>query len=112
MHYQNFRKATALILAVIMTLALIPTASAAESAPALVILAVEPAAPGSITDVYLNEADGREIAAAQTAKSTEAKKPQAITGYIYESFSEELCCKGWMSNPLLNSRAAAPSVAV
>jgi len=78
----------ALILAVLMTLARIPTASAAEPTPAPTALAVEQTTPGSVTDLYINESDGREIAPAQTAKSTEVKNPQTITGYIYESFSE------------------------
>ena len=51
-------------------------------------LAVAQGDPGSVTETYINESDGREIAPPQTAKSTEAKNPQAIIGYVYESFSE------------------------
>ena len=80
MRNQHFRKATALIVAVIMTLAIIPSALAVQP--------IEPGDPGSVTDRYINEADGREIVAAQTSKSTEAKNPQTINGYVYESFSE------------------------
>ena len=63
-----------------MTLALVPTASAAQPA--------EPDGPGSVTDKYINEADGREIAAAQISKSTEVKNPLTIMGYVYKSYSE------------------------
>jgi len=55
-----FNKLAALLLAVIMTLAFIPTASAAQSAA----LTADPGDPGSVTDKYINEANGREIAPA------------------------------------------------
>jgi hypothetical protein len=44
--------------------------------------------PNSVTYKYINEADGREIAASQTVKTTETKKPQSVSGYSYQSFSE------------------------
>ena len=102
----HFHRITALLLAAIMTFALIPSAQAAQS------ITAAPGDPGSATDRYVNEADGQEIAAAQTVITSEKKNPQTIRGYEYSTFSEELCCKGWMSNPLLNSMATAPSVAV
>ena len=77
MQYKHFRKITSLFLAVLMTLSLIPSTLAAGSADA-----------GTVTDMYVNEADGREIAAPQTVKSSEVKNPQTIMGYIYKSFSE------------------------
>ena len=44
--------------------------------------------PGSMTDRYLNEADGREIAPSQTVTSSAVKNPQNILGYEYVSYSE------------------------
>lgn len=67
-----------LIVALIISAFVIPaSASAAEQGD-----------PGTVTDKYINEADGREIAAAQTVTTSEKKDPQTIDGYEYESFSE------------------------
>ena len=79
---------TALFLAVVMTLTFIPSAQAAPDQSPTTVLATELGSPGSVTDRFINEADGREIAAAQTVKTTVVKNPQAIPGYVYESFSE------------------------
>jgi hypothetical protein len=51
-------------------------------------LAAGPETPATSTDRYINEADGREIAAPQTVPSKEVKIPQAIIGYEYQSYSE------------------------
>ncbi|MCD7947392.1 MAG: DUF11 domain-containing protein [Oscillospiraceae bacterium] len=67
----------AMLLAVIMVMGLFPTTA----------LALEQGDANSLTEKYINEADGREIAAAQTSKTTEVKDPQTIVGYEYESFS-------------------------
>lgn len=50
--------------------------------------ALEQGEPSTVTEKYINEADGREIATAQTSKTTEVKDPQTIVGYEYASFSE------------------------
>ena len=68
----------AILLTLITVMGLFPTAA----------FALEQGEPNSVTEKYINEADGREIASAQTSKTTEVKDPQVIVGYEYESFSE------------------------
>jgi uncharacterized repeat protein (TIGR01451 family) len=50
--------------------------------------AAEPAAPGTTTDRYINEADGHEIATPLTVPAKEVKTPQTIVGYEYKSYSD------------------------
>ena len=68
----------ALLLTLVAVIGLFPTAA----------LAAEQGDPGTVTETYINEADGREIAAAETYTTAEEKNPQTIDGYEYESFSE------------------------
>jgi len=65
----------AILLTLVITLGLLPAAALEQNKQ-------------TTTDRYINEADNREIAAAETVKSTEIKTPQKISDYVYESFSE------------------------
>ena len=67
-----------LLLTLVAVIGLFPTAA----------LAIEHGDPGTVTETYINEADGREIATAQIYTTSETKTPQTIDGYEYESFSE------------------------
>ena len=50
---------------------------------------LEPGAPGSLTERFVDEATGRELAGAVTSKSGWVKEAPVIDGYEYRSFSQE-----------------------
>jgi hypothetical protein len=65
------------LLAILMTFVM---AVGAFPLPAFAVEQAVQGSPGSVTDKYLNEADGREIAPSQTVTSSAIKNPQNIIG--------------------------------
>ncbi|MEH2933918.1 isopeptide-forming domain-containing fimbrial protein [Acutalibacter sp. JLR.KK004] len=50
--------------------------------------AVEPGSLGSVTETFIDEATGREIADPRTAKSSWTKEPPHVEGYEYQGFTQ------------------------
>lgn len=56
--------------------------------PAFAMETIDPGAPGSLTERYIDEAAGRELAPPATSKSSWVKEAPEIAGYEFESFSQ------------------------
>ena len=77
------KKTSKKLLALLLTLVMIVGAIPASA------LALEPDDPGSVTQKFISEATGKEFSEPQISKTTEAKKPQAVKGYVYaDSYTE------------------------
>ena len=59
------------------------------SAAAVPASAMEAGSPGSVTENFIDEATGRELAQVQVSKSQWAKEASKIVGYEYASFSQQ-----------------------
>lgn len=76
---RHSKRLLALLLTLIMVIGLVPASASA----------LEAGDPNTLTEKYINEGTGKEIAEPQTSKATEAKTPQAVKGYVYaNSYTE------------------------
>lgn len=74
------KKIISLLLAVLLLFGCVPFSA----------LAIEQSDPNTLTEIYLNEATGKEFSEPRTSKTIEAKTPQAVKGYVYaDSYVEQ-----------------------
>ena len=85
----NTNKLLAIILAFVTMVGALPISGFAAAVATPTPASSPVSNVGTITDRYIDEVNGSEIATQQTAPATEAKTPQAIDGYQYtNSYSQ------------------------